>query len=307
MSRVLVTGSTGFIGRALCRRLQLRHEVLALVRPTSANIGMYQGADNIQIVLGSMEDCAETLGKLGRIDALIHLAWDGMSKAGQHDQEVQADNYAHSMALVRAAGAAGCEVFIAGGSQAEYAPSEGAVAEDSECDPTSEYGKAKLRFTHDGARLGEQLGMKCRVARIFSVYGPHDHPWTLIPSLLLALARREEMLLTDCRQLWNYLYVEDAAAALEGLVDPKCRDGVYNIASTRTSPLSEFVLEACALFPDSPRPRMGALSHGPQGPRSLQPSVARLVHNTGWREMVSFAEGLRLTWGSLCQQQTERS
>lgn len=306
MSRVLVTGSTGFIGRALCRRLHLRHEVLALVRPTSLGIGMYQGVDNIQTVLASMEDYAETLGTLGKIDAVVHLAWDGMSKTGQHDRVVQESNRAHSIALLQAAGAAGCKVFVAGGSQAEYAASEGVVAEDSECDPATEYGKAKLRFTHDGSKLCEQLGIKYRMARIFSVYGPHDHPWTLIPSLLLALARREEMLLTDCHQLWNYLYVEDAAAALECLIDPSCMDGVYNVASLRTAPLSEFVLEVCALFPNSPKPLMGALPHSAQGPRALQPSVARLVSNTGWREMFTFAEGLRLTWGSLCQQQAER-
>ena len=107
------------------------------------------------------------------------------------------------------------------------------------------------------------------------------------------------MPLTECCHLWNFLFIEDAARALVALLDTGCEDGIYNVASKTTTQLRDFVLQACALFPGSSPPRFGNLPYGLRGPLSLQPSVQKLMRNTGWVEQVSFAEGLRQTWASI--------
>jgi len=289
-----VTGATSFIGRALCRCLRdSGHEVLALIRPSSSLAGLFAGEPGIRPVLSGVADCESALLPLGPIDAVIHLAWDGIGSQGRADAGIQAANYRHSMNLVTTAARVGCRVFVGGGSQAEYGRVAGVITEESRCDPLSEYGKAKLRFTVDGGRLCRERGLRCRMPRLFSVYGPGDHPWALLPSLVQALAAGQVLPLTDCRQSWNYLYVEDAARALAALVAPACEDGIYNVASEVTRPLEEFVRVVCGFFPGSPPPHFGAIPHGPDGPLSLQPQITRLRRNTSWQEQTTFAEGIR--------------
>jgi len=296
MSRILITGATSFIGRALCRRLRdSGKEVRALVRSSSPNVGLFKSEEGIQTVLGEMENLKSALTGLGGIDAIVHLAWDGIGSKGRADAAIQQQNYAHSIEIVSVGRTAGCQIFVGAGSQAEYGFVSDLITETTPCHPVSEYGKAKLRFTHDGAALCQKLNIRWRMPRMFSVYGPHDHPWALIPSLLRALAANEVMPLTDCHQFWNYLFVDDAARALEALLEPACEDGIYNVASGVSAPLKDFVMKACVLFPNSARPEFGAVPHGSRGPLSLRPSVDKLMRNTGWRESICFTEGVKKT------------
>jgi nucleoside-diphosphate-sugar epimerase len=260
---------------------------------------MFDRAKGIRSVAKGLENCQVALLPFAPIDAVIHLAWDGVGSKGRADAMIQEVNYRNSMNLVTTAAKVGCRVFIGGGSQAEYGIVSGIINEDCACNPVSEYGKAKLRFTLDGSMFCREMGIGLRMARIFSVYGPGDHPWALIPSLLRALAAKKGMALTDCGQFWNYLFVEDAVRAVEALLTPSCADGIYNVASEVSRPLKEFVLDVCAFFPDSPAPLFGALANGSDSPVSLRPTVQKLQRNTGWRETTIFSEGIAKTVSSI--------
>ena len=45
------------------------------------------------------------------------------------------------------------------------------VRETAECHPNTEYGKAKLKFYNETAKLCESAGVKYREPRFFSLYG----------------------------------------------------------------------------------------------------------------------------------------
>ena len=65
--KILVTGATGFVGQALCRRLQADgHSVVKAVRSAT-------GDDN-QAVIGDLGDKTDWSGALKNVTAVIHLA-----------------------------------------------------------------------------------------------------------------------------------------------------------------------------------------------------------------------------------------
>ena len=78
--RVLISGSTGFIGTALVKRLlELGHEPVRLVRSTSP--------DDVPSV--RWDPVAETIddGALDNIDAVVHLAGESIASSRWTDAQ----------------------------------------------------------------------------------------------------------------------------------------------------------------------------------------------------------------------------
>ena len=108
-----------------------------------------------------------------------HLGWEGSGSANRTNPEIQARNIGYALEALGAAARLGCTRFLFSGSQAEYGIADGLMREDSPCHPVSEYGKDKLEVCRRVGERAAELGITYLHARIFSVYGPGDHPWSL--------------------------------------------------------------------------------------------------------------------------------
>ena len=72
--RVLITGASGFLGRAVVKAAVTEgHEVVALVRP-NADVDMLEWPSNVQILRGDLRQIGEWATQLDRVEAVVHLA-----------------------------------------------------------------------------------------------------------------------------------------------------------------------------------------------------------------------------------------
>ncbi len=69
----------------------------------------------------------------------------------------------------------------------------------------------------DREALCKELGIRYIHLRIFSAYGPGDHPWTLVESCLDAFTGNAALSLGACTQKWNFIYITDLAKAVRAL------------------------------------------------------------------------------------------
>ncbi len=304
--RVIVTGASSFIGRVAVRRLlDQGDEVWAVVRPGSEHPdSLYRfcqagGHTRLHVIELDLHE----IGQIGRMmadraEAWLHMGWDGSGSNNRAMREVQQANVAQSLAAVRTAVSCGCRRFVFTGSQAEYGIYHTETAEDARCHPVSEYGKAKVDFANQAKPLCKMLDIEYIHTRIFSVYGPGDHPWSLVQSCLQTWRQGGRMILGPCTQQWNFLYIEDAASALCHLLT-EGKAGVYNIAGTDTRILRSYIEEMYDLCG-----RRGSFAYGerPQnaeGAADLMPDIRKIVRETSWRPMISFEEGVRRTLKSI--------
>lgn len=150
----------------------------------------------------------------------FHFGWDGSGSENRKNPKVQGKNALDGMKALEGARKLGCKRFLFSGSQAEYGICADTMGETRECHPVSEYGKAKIAFGRNATekvRQWNQAGV-CRMeyvhTRIFSVYGPGDHPWSLVNTCVDHFLQGEEMEFGACTQLWNFLYIEDLVKGL---------------------------------------------------------------------------------------------
>lgn len=300
--RIVVTGATSFIGRAVVEELlEKRHQVFAAVRPDSAGRGELEAMQRetggqFTVLPVDLSACG-TLDRHpaleGRADLWLHLGWEGSGSANRTNPEIQARNIGYALEALGAAARLGCTRFLFSGSQAEYGIADGLMREDSPCHPVSEYGKDKLEVCRRAGERAAELGITYLHARIFSVYGPGDHPWSLVSSCVDTFLKGGHMEFGACTQLWNYLYIKDAVRAITGLLLAKSPSGVYNVAGNDTRPLREFIGEIHRLCGGRGTFEYGKRPPNAEGVVSLKPDTGKLYRTANFQPRISFEEGIR--------------
>lgn len=295
MKSAVITGATSFIGNHLVRNLLAKGvECYAIVRPESRNLSALPIKNpGLHLIRGNASMPEEWAEEIPDGDAFFHFAWDGVGAEGRANPVIQERNVNMSVNCLRAASALGCRRFIFAGSQAEYGINDDFITEDTECHPKIEYGKGKLEFLRRAVPLSQELGIEYVHLRIFSVYGPGDHPWTLVSRCLDAFLRDEAVELSSCEQKWNFLYAEDAAEAVSCFGDCWLDSGpVYNIAGTETKQLREYV-ETMRRLCGGGDPQYGILGQGMEPPHGIDPSVQKMQKAIGWTMKTDFEAGIR--------------
>lgn len=302
--RIVITGATSFVGAATVKEMIKRgHDVVAVVRPESKKLDRLAGIVGAEKKLTIIENDISTPELLpekikGTCDVFCHFGWGGSGSGARTDHALQEKNLEASLKTIHAAKSLGCGRFIFSGSQAEYGFHTAIMTENIPCTPKSLYGEAKLKMREEGERLCKELGMSYIHTRIFSAYGPGDHPWTLVESCLKAFKNGEILSLGQCTQQWNFIYIEDLAAAMCALAEtPKeqldSENPVYNLAGSETKPLMEFVEEIHGLCGWNGTAAYASRAENAEGVINLIPDISKLKAVTGWTPKVNFMSGIQ--------------
>lgn len=297
MANIVLTGATSFLGAALTRELLSQgHECHVIVRPGSPRLNMLPtSSERLHIHISDLHTVEAWQKEIGHCDLFYHLAWGGVGAQGRANPEIQAYNVQMAQACLLSAYEMNAKRFVFAGSQAEYGVNDELLMENLPCHPIIEYGKGKLQVLKNCSQLAKQLGIEYVHLRIFSVYGENDHPWTLVSSCINTFLQGKKVPLSACEQFWNYLYVEDAARAmyLMGVCPLTSKDPVYNIASTDTRILREFVEVIWRATGSQGEPDYGARRSALEKPHGIRPSIEKMRVATGFVPLVTFEEGIR--------------
>jgi nucleoside-diphosphate-sugar epimerase len=143
--------------------------------------------------------------------------------------------------------------------------------------------------------LARQLGLRAAWLRVFSTFGPRDHPDTMVSYLIRTLLAGDRPRLTACEQVWDYLYVEDAAEAVYQVAVTPTAEGVFNLGSGHGVVLREFVEQARDLIDPGLPLGLGEVPYRPDQVMHLEVDVSRLAAAAGWQPTTSTADGLTRT------------
>jgi nucleoside-diphosphate-sugar epimerase len=273
-----------------------QHEVAVLLRASSRVWRIAEILPRVVRIEGSLDALEASRGCLTTFapEVVIHLAWEGVGNTERNDV-AQAENLGRTLALVRLAQEAGAQAWVGLGSQAEYGPTEGPIREDAPTRPTTLYGVAKLAAGLFASQLCRDLAMRFAWVRLFSAYGPMDEPGWMIPTLIQKLLKGERPALTAGTQLWDYLYVDDAARAIAQVALNPRASGMFNLGSGRPETIRSIVERIRdAIHPGLPL-GFGDIPFRPDQVMHLEANIGRLREATGWSPEIELDEGLRRT------------
>lgn len=293
MKRVLLTGATGLVGQ-FCQRalLERGYEVHALTSQALPLSGRFSPEVHWHQADLLAEVPSRLLSAL-RPTHLLHCAWytepERCYTSLENFRWVRA-----SLGLLEAFAAAGGSRAVLLGSCAEYDWSDGLCVEGrTPTIPISPYGVCKLALGQMALSFARQAGLSCAWARVFFLYGPHEHPSRLVASVVRALLRGEPAYCSSGEQMRDFLHAGDVADACSALLDSSVED-VVNIASGQAVAVRDVIYRIADLLQRPDLLRLGARSAAHEPPL-VTADVRRLTHEVGWRPRFDLDSGLRDT------------
>jgi len=292
LTRLLITGANGFIGRhatELAAEKGLDVHALGSRMPLDPVEGVtYHVAD---LISGIDRACA--LVREIAPTHLLHLAWYAVPRVFWTALE----NYrwpGATMELVSAFADAGGTRLVAAGTCAEYDWTSGICVEGvTPLDPKTPYGVSKDATRRLLESWANRRDVRFAWGRVFFVYGPGEHPDRVVASVVRALLRGQTANCTDGRQVRDFLHVRDAAAAFLALTQSVV-EGAVNIASGEPVPLATLLTRAGDELGARSLIAFGALP-SPGEPPLVAGDTRRLRQEVGFEPLHDLQSGLRDT------------
>lgn len=225
MRKILVTGSEGLIGRALCRalesigfevaRLDLRDPVCALDTRVDEHVRLLMGG------------CS----------GVVHLAAVSRVIDGEREPEqCRSTNIQGTRNVINAAARSSLLPWVVFGSSREvYGAAEHfPVSEDAPRRPVNVYGHTKVAGEDMIENLRDDYGNETVILRFSNVYGSiSDHATRVVPAFARGAALGETLRVDGAKHVFDFNHLDDTVAGIVAVV--------RKLESGHTPPTIQFV------------------------------------------------------------------
>ena len=292
--KITIAGANSFIGKRMIVLAKTQPDIeLTLVVRRGRKIDLLGYAKDVRVVECDMEEYSNLGTIAGQGDCFIDLSWVGSRGMERQNSVIQKYNYECNMAAMRSMAEIGYKTLVSAGSQAEYGQISGFISEETSLNANIEYGKYKVQIFYETTELCKQYGIRFIEPRYFSLYGPGDYQKTLIMSCIDKMIKNKPVELNECKQLWDYLYVDDAVEGVLSLCRKDSAWGAYNFATGNYRMLREFVMDIHKAVGSKSHVQFGAPNSTFKGLIiNLHPIVDRLRQEVNWFPKVSFIDGI---------------
>ena len=293
VNSILITGGSGFIGSHIVNYLSKKKVKCIVLSREESNLKRLRLNKNIFIKRTNnflSEKVLEDLKKLNP-SSIIHCAWTGVQSSARNDIS-QKSNLKFSLDTVKLASILNCISWTGLGSHAEYGQINKKVNENDKCYPTTLYGKVKLRTGKACLKACDDSKIMGKWVRIFDTYGPEDNTSWLIPYIIDSLKKNKSPSLTKCKQIWDFLHIDDAVNAIVKLHQSNTT-GIYNLGSENPRPLKEYISIIYDTFSIRNKPIFGKKSYRNDQVMYLHPDISKISNQIRWRPKINFKNGIK--------------
>lgn len=302
LKKVIITGSSGFIGANLARKLiKDGCKTHLLLRKGYVKWRIADIKDDAVVHEIDMND-RERLAKVIKgikPDWVFHLAAHGGYSWQKDIDEIIRTNFMATVNLVESCLPTGFDAFVNTGSSSEYGFKDHPPKESEFLEPNSYYAVAKAAATQYCRYVAQSRNVNIKTLRLYSAYGPFEEPSRLIPTLIVNGFNNKLPPLVNPGIARDYVYVDDVVDAYLLAAEKKEKDssGLYNVGTGVQTKLSEVVDTACGLLKVSAKPQWGTMPDRIWDTSVWVSDNEKITRELGWEPKYDFRQGFKKTIG----------
>lgn len=303
MKKYLVTGGTGFIGRALVRALVERGDSVRVLDDESRGNCKFLAdiAKDVEFITGDVRDSDDVMLAAYKVDCIVHLAYINGTAAFYTKPDVILDVAVRGISnVLNAAIKNGVREFSLASSSEVYQTAPTFPTDENVplsipdvLNPRYSYGGGKIISELMAVNFGRKYFQKCTIFRPHNVYGPHMGTAHVIPQLIERIrdlqGNRLQIQGTG-EETRAFVYISDFTNGLLRVLDQGEHLNVYNIGNPEEVTIAELAREIGWLFEREIEIVPGELQPG--GTLRRCPDISKLK-KLGYRPMVSLLRGLK--------------
>ena len=291
--RIFITGANGFVGKNLLNKLvnlnnfeihTLTRKPFKLKNETNHNFDITD-----KVIL-------ETTFKDIKPDVVIHLAAAGVKYGeGSLDSIFKVNSFSGINMLEISKKLNLSPKFIIAGSGFEYKPKSTPSKETDCLNPLSVYGISKATQSLLLKRYDKNFNIF--LLRFFSLYGVGESKHRFFPYIISESIKGNEINLTGCEQVRDYLYIDDAVDVIIKLINKKEEKGFFdfNVASGKEITLKEIVEVIQRNLKKrgfNSKINFGVLPYREDEPMYYVADITKIKKYINWTPKVSIEEGI---------------
>jgi len=281
--KILVFGSSGFIGRSVVNALAKGHDVYRGDRTSDGS------KNSVEVDLLDQASVVTTLEAI-KPEVIINCAG-----SVENSEKALSINPIITMNLLQAVIIAHLPLkkLIISGSAGEYGivENEGPVDESTPLMGTSFYARSKILESSTALAFADEVKIPVVVTRIFNPIGGGMHPRFLLPNLIkqvgeIKSGNRSKIELSRLDAKRDYINVIDIAEAIKLIAENDCPNRVYNIGTGKAitnSQLLEGILRQQGI--SSLDFELVETSETPEPNFAVRADISRMIKDFGWKPL----------------------
>jgi len=250
MTRVLVTGASGFIGSNLTRNLiKTKDQVNVLVRKKSNLWRINDVLSECSIHTVDLSDFEETRNIISKVkpEIVYHCATFGVYP-NQKDvsKNIQTNVIGTLNLLMSLHENSELERLVNLGSVFEYGYKSNSIKETDSTQPLDSYSVTKVSQTKLVEYYSHQKKLPAVTLRIFTPYGIFEEPGRLISDVMVAAVKKKPLKIFSRKAKRDFVYLNDVTNALiKASKKPGIEGEIFNIGSGNATSVDELVNLFC--------------------------------------------------------------
>ena len=240
---LFVTGASGFIGKKFIEKAHKKgFKIIAVSRKKQK-----KKINNLIWLKGELDGNFDKY--LKESHTLIHLAAAGVNKKNINLKESIKENVKKPKKLLLNCLKNGCNKWLIIGSASEYGKSaeKGIKLKiNTKPKPVSNYEKSKHEFSKIALSLSKKKNVKCRIMRIFNVYGKGENKKKLLSSLSYAIKNKVSFTINSSNQKKDFIEIGKVVNILIDAINFKKNSKkfpqIWHVASGKSMTVKNFVI-----------------------------------------------------------------
>ena len=294
--KLLITGSTGFIGANLVRNaLKADAEVHIITRPISNNWRIRDIFEDIccyPIDLLDLNALELVISKI-KPDLIYHTASYGGNPIQKDLKKIIESNFIATTNVVNSCKKVGFELFVNTGSSSEYGTKTTRMSEDNLLEPVNNYGILKAATTLYCQAIAKNEDLPIVTLRLFSPYGCFEDSSRLIPSVILSCLRGKNPVIATTTSVRDFIFIDDVVNAYRKLSYASDVSGrIFNIGYGEQHSVWEIVNKIIDLTGSKVVSEIKGAPKWPNEPAKWEADISRAIDLLGWRPKYNLEQGL---------------